>query len=594
MQFIQLQPQNSIDIPPSLEGSVNAYVDPSVSLVFKDSDGNVINISTASYAFTSSYALNAGGGAGFPYTGSAEITGSLTVTGSFYQGGINSIATFATTVAYSSESISYVNYGTTGLDQVWSTQTDDNYYEIALPFTFNFFGTDYSSVFFGANNYFTFGAGSTLYDPINSSQPPLPGYHIAATDTYTYELWTGSLDSGNTFQIYVVASDNYNSPNQNRAYTFKFTSESRDVEVHIEKMTVGVNYNPDSSGVVSGETGAPYLLDLSSVIIDGTDYAFKIIGQELSYYSYTNLINGNVSASSYIGDGSQLSGIVLRTTGSSIYSIDPVASGIPLTQNSILIGSGSGYLASNAENSNFLGYQAGQSANLVAYCNFFGYQAGYSVNNTVGSNFFGYQAGYQAANAFGSNFLGIGAGYQASSSIGSNFLGTSAGYQAVYAGSSNFLGTEAGREATNADMSNFLGQQAGKQATNANRSNFLGFFAGYQATDANNSNFFGYEAGYSASNAYSSNFFGSIAGYGAIMAAYSNFLGVSAGNQAINAYHSNFLGNSAGYEATDANYSNFFGISAGNQATNANYSNFLGYRAGYLSLIHISEPTRPY
>lgn len=37
---------------------------------------------SASYATTASYALNGGGGAAFPYTGSAKITGSLAVTGS--------------------------------------------------------------------------------------------------------------------------------------------------------------------------------------------------------------------------------------------------------------------------------------------------------------------------------------------------------------------------------------------------------------------------------------------------------------------------------------------------------------------------------
>jgi hypothetical protein len=37
---------------------------------------------SASYALTASFALNAGGGAAFPFTGSAIISGSLTVTGS--------------------------------------------------------------------------------------------------------------------------------------------------------------------------------------------------------------------------------------------------------------------------------------------------------------------------------------------------------------------------------------------------------------------------------------------------------------------------------------------------------------------------------
>jgi len=44
----------------------------------------VLNAVSSSFATTASFALNASG-AGFPYTGSARITGSLSVTGSFSQ-----------------------------------------------------------------------------------------------------------------------------------------------------------------------------------------------------------------------------------------------------------------------------------------------------------------------------------------------------------------------------------------------------------------------------------------------------------------------------------------------------------------------------
>lgn len=48
--------------------------------------GSLTGIATsASFASTASFALNAGGGVGFPFTGSARITGSLAVTGSFIQ-----------------------------------------------------------------------------------------------------------------------------------------------------------------------------------------------------------------------------------------------------------------------------------------------------------------------------------------------------------------------------------------------------------------------------------------------------------------------------------------------------------------------------
>lgn len=44
----------------------------------------VLNAVSSSFSTTASFALNAGG-AGFPFTGSAQITGSLAVTGSFRQ-----------------------------------------------------------------------------------------------------------------------------------------------------------------------------------------------------------------------------------------------------------------------------------------------------------------------------------------------------------------------------------------------------------------------------------------------------------------------------------------------------------------------------
>jgi hypothetical protein len=49
-----------------------------------DGDGSrLYNLISSSYAITASYALNAGGGTGFPFLGTAIITGSLIVSGSF-------------------------------------------------------------------------------------------------------------------------------------------------------------------------------------------------------------------------------------------------------------------------------------------------------------------------------------------------------------------------------------------------------------------------------------------------------------------------------------------------------------------------------
>ena len=50
---------------------------------YKDASGNIYDaIISSSYALTASHALNAGGGGAFPFTGDAQITGSLIVSGS--------------------------------------------------------------------------------------------------------------------------------------------------------------------------------------------------------------------------------------------------------------------------------------------------------------------------------------------------------------------------------------------------------------------------------------------------------------------------------------------------------------------------------
>lgn len=77
--------------------------------------GSLYNISS-SFAVTASYALNAGAGAGFPYSGSAVITGSLLVT-SGITGSLLGTASFATTASYVN------NLGSSNYTQSFSNQS---------------------------------------------------------------------------------------------------------------------------------------------------------------------------------------------------------------------------------------------------------------------------------------------------------------------------------------------------------------------------------------------------------------------------------------------------------------------------------------
>lgn len=63
-----------------------------VRVILASATGSM-SVATASYAYTASYALNAGGVSTFPYTGSAEITGSLFLIG---QGSFTSLPSYTT------------------------------------------------------------------------------------------------------------------------------------------------------------------------------------------------------------------------------------------------------------------------------------------------------------------------------------------------------------------------------------------------------------------------------------------------------------------------------------------------------------------
>lgn len=329
----------------------------------------------------------------------------------------------------------------------------------------------------------------------------------------------------------------------------------------------------------------------------------------------------------------------VATSGSTLYSTDPVAGPSFSTVNSIFLGNSAGYQAQYASGSNFLGYNAGYGASRAYNSNMLGYDAGYNAYSASNSNFFGQQAGDQAFNAKNSNFFGYYAGKGAVFSEYSNFLGFEAGYNS-YSPYSNFLGYQAGYF-TNATDSNFFGEGAGYQA-NANNSNFIGLYAGGYASNASYSNLFGYKVGYNLYNtngigpnniiigtnitleddrADSINLGGIIFATGSYNDPNTDPFSGSLGNGKVGinvvnpttALHvsgtvsaSAFIGDGSGLTniaggggsvstngstlystnpstggSFNTNGSIFLGTSASYQATDANNSNFLGYQAGY-------------
>lgn len=94
---------------------------------------------SASYAFTASYALNAGGGAGFPYTGSAGISGSLIVVGNTSLEDLSgSNALFTGTITAQKLSVQYITASTeliTGSTKFGTQLTDTHQFTGSVSIT---------------------------------------------------------------------------------------------------------------------------------------------------------------------------------------------------------------------------------------------------------------------------------------------------------------------------------------------------------------------------------------------------------------------------------------------------------------------------
>lgn len=101
---------NTIDLGGTLIKRHNA----TGKLVVEDSLGNELGmLSTSSYALTASYAENVGGGAGFPFSGSAVITGSLFVSGGVITGdgsGLTNVFPANPAVSASFTNVTTLNY----------------------------------------------------------------------------------------------------------------------------------------------------------------------------------------------------------------------------------------------------------------------------------------------------------------------------------------------------------------------------------------------------------------------------------------------------------------------------------------------------
>jgi len=81
--------------------------------------------------------------------------------------------------------------GFTGWSRIQNAYSDDDFIQFSgWQFSISINNISYTSCFAAANNYVTFGSGSTVYDPLSASSPSLPKIHLGSMDGSYQRVYT--------------------------------------------------------------------------------------------------------------------------------------------------------------------------------------------------------------------------------------------------------------------------------------------------------------------------------------------------------------------------------------------------------------------
>lgn len=249
-------------------------------------------------------------------------------------------------------------------------------------------------------------------------------------------------------------------------------------------------------GFMNFDLGGTYIVDSVQVVEVGQKNLFTIYSGSTRVFD----ICGNDSTNVSIG------------INAGLYSVPRY------NQNTVFVGSGAGFRASNCGDSVILGTSAGSRARYRNYS--------VMIGNFAGSNSEYYEP---------EPILGTGRNTFIGESSGQN----SSGEQNVYIGS--YTGTSCQRVVNSV----FLGEGSGQAASSASYSCFMGYRAGNSSYWASHSVFIGNSAGFEAGNQYIAS-----GSYNAVM------IGQNAGAFQYQSNHSIFIGLNAG-RSSDAGWANF-------------------------------------
>ena len=171
---------------------------------------------------------------------------------------------FNTTV----KAITYSPNGTSGLNLVYNGGIDDSFFQVNLPWTVNFLGSNYGSVYVGSNGYITFSSGNSTYFSFSPSNPGGPHISIYPADRILTKLYYSEINAGTPQAKFVIRVEGYDYSNAGitHIYEVHFYSGQSYYDIYFVDSPSSGNQNGGTSAISNGSS---YTLTYSTTELSG-------------------------------------------------------------------------------------------------------------------------------------------------------------------------------------------------------------------------------------------------------------------------------------------------------------------------------------
>jgi hypothetical protein len=171
---------------------------------------------------------------------------------------------FNTTV----KAITYSPNGTSGLNLVYNGDVDDTFFTVNLPWTVNFLGSNYGTIYVGSNGYITFSSGNNTFHSFSPSNPGGPHLSIIPGDRRLRKLYSAEVNAGTSNAKFVIRVEGYDYSNAGitHIYEVHFYSGQSYYDVYFVDSPSSGNQNGGTSAISNGSS---YILTYSTTELSG-------------------------------------------------------------------------------------------------------------------------------------------------------------------------------------------------------------------------------------------------------------------------------------------------------------------------------------